>query len=47
MDFWCYIKLWLIFLGDYVVLLMGIKKIFVVFLKIVNFSFLMVVLDLI
>lgn len=42
MDFWCYIKLWLIFLGDYVVLLMG-----VVFLKIVNFSFLMVVLDLI
>lgn len=39
MDFWCYIKSWLIFSGDYVASLTGIKKILVAFLKIVKPQF--------
>lgn len=46
MDFWCYIKSWLIFSGDFVASLTGIKKILVAFLKIVNLSSPMVVSDL-
>lgn len=47
MDFWCYIKSWLIFSGDLVASLTGIKKlILVAFLKIVNLSSSMVVSDL-
>lgn len=43
MDFWCYIKSWLIFSGDFID---GNKKILVAFLKIVNLSSPMVVSDL-
>lgn len=46
MDFWCYIKSWLIFSGDFVASLTGIKKILVAFLKIVNLSSPMVMSDL-